>query len=126
MNETINSVVVPIALLVLSTGVGAMAWFLKGLREELTTLTVRVASEHERFASREEYNRLAAELDSLKTELHTRYVREDDFVRLSLETRIAIDSMQKQMAEVSMAMRLASGAIDAIRETLRGSNVRTG
>jgi SMC interacting uncharacterized protein involved in chromosome segregation len=117
-----SELAVPCVLLVMSVAIGAMGWFLKGLREELSQLTIKVASERERNASRTELDEVKAKVDALQVELHTKYVREEDFLRFTLESRIALDDIKKHVGEMNATVRLAMSFVEQQQNARRGAN----
>lgn len=122
MSEVMSNVVMPVLLALLSTALGAMGWFLKGLREDVASLSSRVAGQHEHYASRVEMEKLRDEttrgvhelrneIAELRSDVQTGYVDKEAYIRSTMQHQMTLEEIRKQLSEVMVRLSVAASKV---------------
>jgi hypothetical protein len=75
--EVMTNVVIPVLLILLTTAMGAIGWFLKGLREDVDKINDKVASRTRTSRRARSSSLLRDKVEQLRVEMHTEYVDKD-------------------------------------------------
>ena len=126
VNEVVSNIVIPICLIFVTTSIGAMGWFLKGLHGDFSGLSTKVSALHETYSTRAELERVRSEIsgqveqlrDNLiatQREVHREYVTKDDFVKSVVHHQMTLDSLRRSLDEMHTSLKTINAALEVMK-----------